>query len=338
MNKNLIAASLLAAGLGLAQGASAQVVLTASSWVAPTHLLSLAQAAWCDEVAKATENRVSCKILPKPVAPAPQTFDAVRDGLVDLAYSVHGYTPGRYKLTQMAELPFLGDSAIATSVAYNRIHQKYLAKFDEHRGLKVLNVFTHGPGMILNMKRPVTKIADFDGLKIRVGGGMVNEVAKAMGVNATLKPAPQSYELLSSGVMDGVFFPAESVRSFKLEKLIKYRTEIPGGLYNTSFAFVMNPDTWKRIPKQDQEIIEKLSGDAAAAHYGKYWEADDRRSIALQQAEGIQGITADAAFVAEIKAKTAGLENAWIAMAEKEGLKNAKQVLQEFRDEIAKLQ
>src|SRR5690606_3062618 len=234
MNKNLFATSLLVAGLGIAQGASAQVVLTASSWVPPSHLLSQAQATWCEDVAKATEGRVSCKILPKPVAPAPQTFDAVRDGLVDLAFGVHGYTPGRYKLTQMAELPFLGDSAVATSVAYERIYRKYLAKFDEHRGLKVLNVFTHGPGMILNVKRPIKRIADFDGLKIRVGGGMVNEVAKAMGVNATLKPAPQSYELLSSGVMDGVFFPAESVRSFKLEKLIKYRTEVPGGLYNRS--------------------------------------------------------------------------------------------------------
>jgi TRAP-type C4-dicarboxylate transport system substrate-binding protein len=338
MGKNLIAAGMLVAGLAGAQAAAAQVVLTASSWVPPSHLLSQAQAAWCEDVAKATENRVTCKILPKPVAPPPQTFDAVRDGLVDLAYNVHGYTPGRYKLTQMAELPFLGDSAVATSVAYQRIYEKYLAKFDEHRGLKVLNVFTHGPGMIFNTKRPIARMSDLDGLKIRVGGGMVNEVAKAMGVNATLKPAPQSYELLSSGVMDGLFFPAESVKSFKLEKLVKHRTEFEGGLYNTSFAFVMNPDTWNRIPKKDQAIIESLSGEKAAAHYGKFWEADDRRSLAMQQAEGIQGIEADAAFVADVRKRTAGLEKAWIDLAKKQGLEDPAKVLAEFRAEIAKLQ
>jgi len=76
---------------------------------------------------------------------------AVRDGLVDLSYSVHGYTPGRYTLSKIAEFPFLGDSAIATSVAYQRIYQKHLAKFDEHRGMKVITVFTHGPGNIFKL-------------------------------------------------------------------------------------------------------------------------------------------------------------------------------------------
>ncbi|MCL4747494.1 MAG: ABC transporter substrate-binding protein, partial [Burkholderiaceae bacterium] len=162
---------------------------------------------------------------------------------------VHGYTPGRYLLTQLAELPLGGDSAEATSVAYQRIHDKYLAKLDEHRGLKVIAVFTHGPGNIFNTKHKVDSIADLAGLKFRVGGGMVNEMGKLMGANVTLKPAPASYELLSSGVMDGVFFPSESIESFKLEKLIKHQTSFPGGLYNTSFALGMNPATWNKLGK-----------------------------------------------------------------------------------------
>ena len=108
---------------------------------------------------------------------------------------------------------------------------------------------------IYNNKRPVRTLQDLQGLKFRVGGGMVNEIGKAIGANVTVKPATESYELLSTGVMDGVFFPAESIASFKLEKLLRYRTDFPGGLYNTSFAFVMNADTWKRIPKADQDII-----------------------------------------------------------------------------------
>ena len=280
--KPLVGAGLMA----IASAASAQVVLTASSWVPPAHLLSRAQADWCAEVAKATSDRVKCNILPKPVAPPPGTFDAVRDGLVDLSYSVEGYTPGRYTLTKIAEFPFLGDSPIATSVAYERIYRKYLAKFDEHRGLKVITVFTHGPGIIFNNKRPIKTLADLDGIKFRVGGGVVNDIGKAIGANMTLKPAPQSYELLSSGVVDGVWFPAESVEGFKLEKLLKYSTSLPGGLYNTSFAMVMNPATWAKIPKADQAIIDKMSGEWAARFIGKYWEDADRKSKALMQASG----------------------------------------------------
>jgi TRAP-type transport system periplasmic protein len=332
--KPLVGAGLMA----LASVASAQVVLTASSWVPPAHLLSRAQADWCAEVAKATSDRVKCNILPKPVAPPPGTYDAVRDGLADLSYSVDGYTPGRYTLSKIAEFPFLGDSPIATSVAYERIYRKHLAKFDEHRGLKVITVFTHGPGVIFNNKRPIKTLADLDGIKFRVGGGVVNDVGKAIGANMTLKPAPQSYELLSSGVVDGVWFPAESVESFKLEKLLKYSTSLPGGLYNTSFAMVMNPAAWAKIPKADQAIIEKMSGEWAARFIGKYWEDADRKSRALMQVSGFESTVADAKFVADFKAKTDPIESAWIKEAEAKGLKNAAAVLKEFRAEIAKLQ
>jgi TRAP-type transport system periplasmic protein len=323
--------------LGFAGAASAQVTLTLSSWVPPSHLLTRAQADWCQEVSKATSGRIKCNELPKGVAPAPGTFDAVRDGLADLSFSVHGYTPGRYLLSKLAEMPFLGDSAIATSVAYQRIYERHLAKFDEHRGLKVITVFTHGPGVIFNNKRPINTLADMDGIKFRVGGGVVNDVGKALGVNMTLKPAPQSYELLSSGVVDGVWFPDESIVSFKLDKLIKYRTSVPGGLYNTSFALVMNPGTWNKIPKADQAIINKMSGEWAARFIGKYWDDMDTKSRAAQQVAGVQSITANAKFVADFKTKTDPIEAEWIKEAEAKGLKNAAAVLKEFRAEIAKL-
>ena len=92
-----------------------------------------------------------------------------------------------------------------------------------------------------NTKRDITKVDDLSGLKFRVGGGMVNEISKTLAMNVTLKPAPDSYELISGGVMDGTLFPAESTESFKIDKLIRYATTFPGGLYNTSFVFMMNP-------------------------------------------------------------------------------------------------
>lgn len=331
--KPLAAAALLA----FAGSASAQITLTLSSWVPPTHLLTRAQSDWCNEVGKATSGRIKCNLLPKPVAPAPATFDAVRDGLADLSFAVHGYTPGRFTMTKVAEMPFLGDSAVATSVAYHRIHEKHLARFDEHKGVKVLALFTHGPGVIFNAKKPVTSLADLQGLKFRVGGGVVNEIGKALGVNMTLKPAPESYELLSSGVVDGTWFPDESIVSFKLDKVIKHRTAVPGGLYNTSFVLIMNQATWDKIPKADQEIISKLAGENAARFIGKYWDETDSKSRDVQKAAGVQSITASAAFVAEFKAKTAAIDDAWAKEAEAKGLKNAAAVLQELRAEIAKV-
>ena len=129
--------------------------------------------------------KAKCNLLPRGVAAPPATFDAVRNGLADISFTVHGYTPGRFVTTQMVELPFLGDSAEASSVAFQRMYAKYPAFADEHKGVKVLAVFTHGPGIVFNTKRPITKVDDLAGLKFRIGGGMVNEISKSLGMNVT---------------------------------------------------------------------------------------------------------------------------------------------------------
>jgi TRAP-type C4-dicarboxylate transport system substrate-binding protein len=334
MQRNLsLAALALFCTAGTAQ---AQTVLTVSSWVPPTHALSVAQKEWCDLVEKNAAGKVKCNILPRAVANPPGTFDAVKNGLADVSFTVHGYTPGRFVLPQMAEFPFLGDQSEPISVAFNRVAMKYPQFNKEHQGVHVLAYFTHGPGMVFNTKRPVTKLEDLQGLKWRVGGGMVNEIAKALGMNVTLKPAPDSYELLSGGVMDGTLFPAESIESFKIDKIIKYATSFPGGLYNTSFVFMMNQGTYDKLDPAAKKAVDDASGEVAARIMGRNWDRVDRRAHALMQANNVQVTKADAKFVADVKARTSGLEARWAQEAKAKGLPNPEKVLAEFRADIAK--
>jgi TRAP-type C4-dicarboxylate transport system substrate-binding protein len=336
----LVRSLVLPALLGLAAvPASAQIVLTASSWVPPTHALTEAQKEWCGLLEQKTAGKAKCNILPRAVSAPPGTLDAVRNGLADLSFTVHGYTPGRFVLTQMVEVPFLGESAEATSVAYQRVYQKNPAFAAEYpQGVKVLAVFTHGPGIVFNTKRPIAKIDDLAGLKFRVGGGMVNEISKALNMNVTLKPAPESYELLSTGVMDGTLFPAESVEGFKIDKVVKYATLFPGGLYNTSFVFMLNQAKYDSMPPDVKKVVDELSGEFAARLMGRGWDKVDRRGMAFMQANGVTFTKADPAFVKAVADKTAPLEDAWAKAAEAKGLKDPKKVLGDYRAEIKKLQ
>ena len=335
--KTFALSALTAAALFSAGSVSAQTVFTVSSWLPPTHTLSTVQKNWCDLLEKESANRMKCNILPKGVVAAPGTFDAVRDGLADISYTVDGYTPGRFINTQVAEFPFLGDSAVATSVAYQRIYSKYFAPLGEHRGVKVLGVFTHGPGIIFNAKKPVATAADAASLKFRIGGGNINELSKAMGWNTTLKAAPESFELLSTGVMDGTFFPDESVASFKLS-MIKHATTFPGGLYNTSFVFMMNPAKYNSLSAQDKADVDKLSGEPAARMFGEGWDKVDAASRdGVQKAQGVARIQADKAFVKAVADKQDYLETKWAAAAQVKGLTDPKKVLAEFRSEIKKV-
>jgi len=316
---------------GVAQAAT---TLTLSSWLPPKHpIVANMIVPWINQVEAATNGNVKIRILAKPLGKPPAHFDIAKDGLADISYGVHGYQPGRFQLTKAVEMPFLGDTATAMSIAYWRIYKKHLEQYNEHKGVKVLGVFTHGPGQIFNAKRPIEKLADFDGLKIRVGGGVINDAAKAMGVTALLKSAPSSYQLMSNGVADGTFFPKESIKSFKLTKLVRHATLVPGGFYNTSFFLVMNPKSFAGLSKADQAAMEKVSGENFARLSGNAWDAADMAGVAAMEADGVKIITASPAFVSEIKSKIDGIEGSWIASLKAKGI-DAGKIMSDLRSEI----
>ena len=180
-NLRILVTAALLGGLAAAgaQPALAQTTtLTMSSWVSPTHhITAVVLQGWANEVEKVTNGRVKFTMLPKHPSAPPGTFDAVRDGLVDLSYVTASYTPARHVLPMLAELPGAGDTALANSVAYSRIYWKYFDKVGEYKGVKLLGVFTHGPGQMFT-KRPIATINDLQGLKIRTGGGVAEAVAR----------------------------------------------------------------------------------------------------------------------------------------------------------------
>ena len=321
--------------LPLSFPASAQTTLTYSSWVPPTHHLTLWQQNWAADLEKATGGRIKTQSLPKAPAAAPGTFDAVRDGLMDFSYVTASYTPARHILPLMAELPGAGATAEINAVAYSRIHWKHFQKLGEYRGVKLLAVWTHGPGQMFT-KKPFKTLAEFKGQKIRTGGGIAEAVANALGASAFVKPAPESYELLNSGVADGVFFPFESIVSFKLDKVIGQATVFPGGLYSSSFGFFMNEDKWNKLSKQDQDIVETKSGEAAARSNGKSWDNADKVGLDALKAAGANIVAASPAMIAEAQKRSGPIIEDWIQKASAKGI-DAKAILAEFHEELKKV-
>jgi TRAP-type C4-dicarboxylate transport system substrate-binding protein len=336
-SRRVLAAVLIGVGLAVAPSVHAQTTtLTMSSWVSPQHHLTAnVLQGWATEVEKATNGRVKFTMLPKHPSAPPGTFDAVRDGLVDLSYVTASYTPARHVLPLMPELPGAGETSLVNSVAYSRIHWKYFHKVGEYKGVKLLGVFTHGPGQMFT-KKPVNSIGDVQGLKIRTGGGVAEAVAKALGASAFVKPAPESYELLKSGVADGVFFPMESIISFKLDTVLEQATLFPGGMYSSAFGFFMNEDKWNKLPKQDQEAIEKIAGEHIARLAGKSWDDADQKGLEALKKSGVKIVNASPELVAEVKKRSAPIVEDWIKQASAKGVDAAK-ILAEFREELKKV-
>lgn len=319
------AAALSVSGLS----ATAETVIRVSSWAPPTHgINAIVWPTWGKWVEEATEGRVKVKVE-YGLAPPPAQLDVVRDGIADATWIFHGYNPGRYVLTQIVELPGLGTSAEAASVAYWRVHQKYLHKAGEHRGITLLALTTHGQGAI-HTKKKIGGLADLKGLKIRIGGGVSGAVGEALGVVGVRVPAPKVYETVASGVADGVFMPMETKKSFRLMEVAPNTVIMPGGLYYGSFALVMNTDRLNGLSAADREAVMRVSGEKLSRMVGAMWDEIDKVGTAAAKAAGNDIVVAGDGMAAEYKKLVAHIEKDWIAAASKKGV-DATAALAELR-------
>jgi TRAP-type C4-dicarboxylate transport system substrate-binding protein len=330
-------ASVIAIVLGIASGtlpARAQTTtLTFSSWL-PNHFITQVLNEFGADLEKASNGRIKYKMLPQPVAPPGGTFDAVKDGLADVSWSVPGMTPGRFTLTGMAELPLLGNNSETVSVAFQRLYQnQILPKSGEFQGLKVLTVFATGPGDLFTVKRPARTLEDFHGLKVRVSGGISKDLADALNMAGILKPVSESYEILTGGIVDGTFSGMDGIPAFKIDKVVKYWTKAPGGLYRTSFGVVMNQETYDKLSAQDKAVVDSLSGERLAQRFGQAWDKSDKAALQIIEANQIEVVKPDDKLIETVRSK--GFEKPWLEAAKRAGL-DGPALLRAFQQDIAK--
>lgn len=316
--------------------AHAETVLTLNSWLPPTHpQVTDFVLPFAEDIERVTEGRVTVNVLPAPMGPPPSTYDLVKNGVVDIGYSVQGYTPGRFKTSAVAEMPFLTSDAVVSSVAYQRVHDAMLAEAGEYEGVKVLAVHTHGPGQIFSSSK-ITSVDDIAGQKIRVGSVVAHDLAGLLGAVQVEGPSSKSYELLSQKVADGIFFPWESVNFFRLGDLLASAFDAEGGVYNTAFMLVMNQAKWDSIAPEDQAAIETIIGEPLARKAGEMWNAADAAGRAALEGQ-LEIYEATQADIVALKDRFAPVVEANIATISEAGV-DGQAAYEMLLGEIAKLE
>jgi TRAP-type C4-dicarboxylate transport system substrate-binding protein len=324
------------AGLCLAWPARAQTTLTLSSWAPPSHpLTSVVLQGFADEVEKASGGRLKFRMLVQHPVAGPATFDAVRDGAMDISVAVTSWTPARHILPRIAEFPGTGETAEVNSVAYSRLHFRHLQQAGEYQGVHLIGVFTHGPGHVFTTKRAIAGVSDFQGMRIRTGGGTSEAMVHVLGALPLVTAVPQeAHDLLSSGAADGTFFPQDSFVSFKLDKLVKYATLFPGGLFNYSFAIFMNEGKWNALSGEDRDLINRFGGEYLARRAGKAWDSADRLGNDAMHRADMRIDSASAVLVKETRLKARPMIEAWIEDVKAQRHLDGATLLREFADEL----
>jgi TRAP-type C4-dicarboxylate transport system substrate-binding protein len=331
--KGALLASLVAGAAGLAE--AKDVTLRMSTWLpARHHLPANTLPPWFEAINKATNGSIKIVIDKAPIAKPPAQYDVVRKGAADLSYHVMAYTPGPFEIVRGVELPFISPNAEIGSQAAWDWYDRNIGFDKEFKDVKVLTLMVHGPGLV-HTRMLVKTLEDLKNVKLRVGGGGVR-IAEALGATPVAMSAPKAYEAIQKGVTDGAFFPYEAVAGFKLFELTKFHLEIPGGLYTTPFAIVMNKKKWDSLSADQKAVLAEWGGVKGAKMLGAGW---DRADVVGKKKGLDNGATVNVLSEAEQAKwakKIAFMEDVWIKKANKAGydgralLKDLKATVKKF--------
>jgi TRAP-type C4-dicarboxylate transport system substrate-binding protein len=250
------------------------IELKLAYFVGDQHAMSQWLIKWANNLEKDSGGRITVKRFPgSQMGPVQQHYDFVRTGQADVAWFLHGATPGRFLLTELVQVPYLAGSAeIGTKVLNDsELRSKYLDA--EHKGLKVLLLLTHQPGNVHTTKKPIRTVEDMKGLRIRFASPTIRDFIAALGGTPVGVLPTEQVEQLQKGTIDGVFIDYGGAGiAFKMGGVLKYSTEMYS--YVSSFGVAMNPDFWNRLPPDLQGIVTK-SMTGVEKEVGEAWDGLD---------------------------------------------------------------
>jgi len=309
-----LAAAALAAATSM--GAFAQeVTLRLHQFLPPQGTVpSKALVPWAKKIEEDSKGRIKIQLYPSMQlgGTPPQLYDQARDGVVDIVWTLPGYTPGRFPKSEVFELPFIaGLSAEKTSRALWDYVQKNA--MDEYKDVHVLAVHTHGPGLF-HTKQPVVGLESLRGMKIRGGTRVVNNMLVKLGATPVGMPVPAVTDALSKGTIDGTTIPWEVAPALKVQELVKNHTTFAGdrALYVTTFVVAMNKNAYNKLPADLKKVIDDNSGAEFSALIARTQDVGDDvgRSMALKNGNKITEL--ELAEVQRWKRTASTVESDWI--------------------------
>jgi len=316
---------------GSATAQDKPIELKFSSWVSTVHGHHTGvMAPWTKMIEEKSGGRLKVTIYPGGTLGKPADhFDLVQNGIADLGFVAPGYTPGRFPLISVTELPLLVKTSKGGSQAVWSLFDKYLKA--EFTGVKVLWVWVIPPGHVHLAKKPVRVLEDLAGLKLRVGTLILATMVKALGGIPVNIAAPETYNALERGVVDGTVFPWEAISSFNLAEVLRYHAVVD--LFVAPLVTCMNQKRYESLPPDLRKVLDDLSGAWGSEFTGTVWDQNEHLGIAAAKKAGATIYTVPLEERQRWAARLTTVEDEWVANIETKKLPG-RQLLSDLREAI----
>ncbi|MDH4249344.1 MAG: TRAP transporter substrate-binding protein [Deltaproteobacteria bacterium] len=324
MKKRTILAALGMAILGaLSMGGAAQanpIDLKVSTFLPPNHTFVTAMKQWDELLQKESKGQLKLTLYPAgQLAPPPRQFDLAKSGAADIVISLHGLTPGRFPMADLAGLPLTHPKAGSRSAISSRRLTELAPEFlgGENEGVRVLWMAVTPPLMFHTSKKAIRKLEDFRGLRIRYAGKVFGELITALGASPLAVQPGETADAMSKGIIDGATFPYEATKSFGLGNIAKYTLE--PGVASATFGVVMNLARYESLPKDLKALVDRTTGPDAAENFGKMWDSEENVGKQYLIEKGVEITTMPDSEIAGMRNHFKPIIDSALAALEKEG-------------------
>ncbi|ALM53837.1 TRAP transporter substrate-binding protein [Halomonas huangheensis] len=275
----LLAAAI--AGLAATSAEAATTLRMAHFWPGASGINTEIFEEWARAVEEDSGGELRVQMFPSgTLAKADDIYDATVNGIADIGVTAQGYTAGRFPLSQIVELPGVADDARQGACVLQTLYDDGQLN-SEYDDTHVLFMFTTGPGYIHTVDTDVQTPADLEGLRIRRPTAVAGDILENMGASPVGMPAPDIYTSMQRGVIDGLSFPWEGMKGFRINELVEYHTQVP--FYSLIFVATMNQRIWESLSPEQQAAIDANSGMRWAGQSGEVFHSIDQQG--RQEAE-----------------------------------------------------
>src|SRR5919106_4291940 len=271
------------------------------------------------ELEEKSKGRIKVAIHPGgALAAAPAHYENVVAGAFDIGWTLQGYTPGRFPLSGIVEMPFLWSSAQEATRVFWQMFEELPPLQHEYRDVKVLATWTHDLGQLYTSSKPVRTLVDVRGLKIRAPGPVQVSMLRALGAVPVTMPAGEMYDAVERGGIDGLVTGLSAIKGYRLEQLVKHATL--ANSYVAAMIVAMNQQSYKQLSGEDRALLDSLTGRRMAMLGAKNYddEADDGLEALKKVKASIYPLTAGE--TERWKQATNQMSKDWIKEMESKGL------------------
>lgn len=281
---------------------------------------------WARAVEENSGGRVEIEIFPNMTLGGrpPELVSQARDGVVDLIWTVNGYTPGLFPRSEVFELPgiYVNDP-VATNLAMADLYDEWLA--EEYQGLEPMFLHVHAGQGIQMADQEVRSPEDLAGTNLRIPGRTGAWVIEALGANPVAMPVPELPQALSKGTVDGALIPWEIIPALNLQDQTDYQIEGADNtrLGTTVFQVSMNQARWDSLPPDIQQAFRDASDREWLEEVGHIWREIDDRGITVASEAGNTHVVLTPEETQAFLDATASVSDRWIGDVSAQGVDGA---------------